>query len=225
MVVWAFSVTRCLNALLVLLIRFVLILQCSWTEPSVKGDVQRSSGLEIMSADYENSPVSLNWGCMNYNFFFWQNFTNSISAFALKHDFEGFCKVFHIASQILNSRALNVYPQHLFCVVLYQLILTNNQIRINVVFEAFELATTDKHTSALDGQVFPLFTEHIFYFKFPRISNTEFVCYLKWNFLIGFPMVTPKWYLFDCNLTVIFSKAQFSGKYLTFYAHNKKTSG
>lgn len=158
-------------------------------------------------------------------FFFWQNFTNSISAFALKHDFEGFCKVFHIASQILNSRALNVYPQHLFCVVLYQLILTNNQIRINVVFEAFELATTDKHTSALDGQVFPLFTEHIFYFKFPRISNTEFVCYLKWNFLIGFPMVTPKWYLFDCNLTVIFSKAQFSGKYLTFYAHNKKTSG
>lgn len=76
--------------------------------------------------------------------FFWQNFTNSISAFALKHDFEGFCKVFHIASQILNSRALNVYLQHLFCVVLYQLILTSNQNRVNLVFEAFELTTFSK---------------------------------------------------------------------------------
>lgn len=37
-----------------------MILQCSCTEPSVKGDVERNSGLEIMSADYEDSPVSLN---------------------------------------------------------------------------------------------------------------------------------------------------------------------
>lgn len=35
-----------------------MILLFSCTEPSVKGDVARNSGLEIMSADYEDAPVS-----------------------------------------------------------------------------------------------------------------------------------------------------------------------
>lgn len=59
-VVWICSGTRCFHLLLVLVVMFAIIFPFSCTEPSVKGDVQRNSGLEIMSADYEDSPVSFN---------------------------------------------------------------------------------------------------------------------------------------------------------------------
>ena len=55
-----FSGTRCFKLLLVLSVLFAMIFPFSCTEPSVKGDVERNSGLEIMSADYEDSPVSFN---------------------------------------------------------------------------------------------------------------------------------------------------------------------
>jgi len=42
---------------------FAMVSPFSCTEPSVKGDVVRNSGLEIMSADYEDSSVSCNQGC------------------------------------------------------------------------------------------------------------------------------------------------------------------
>jgi len=57
--VWC-SGTRHSHFVSALLVLFAIIFPFSCAEPSVKGDVERNSGLEIMSADYENSPVSFN---------------------------------------------------------------------------------------------------------------------------------------------------------------------